>query len=297
MSQPNGTNPPFHYNVQEVPNHFSYESHVPQLDRHSAQPWFTGSRSVQHNVRSPSTSVMSTATAPVPRRLRFYQDDMPQLNDPIDPNLQDLQLAGMLAPISHVPRNNYSSIAHNFQDDPWNPLHMRNSSTVDACISPNHANATFRSYRNGPGSIGSAAPVSDSGYHTQSVVSNDQTRGDKPGFSLGVGIHTGNLPSQIAASEVPATIQVLSDQRSHLSSQSGRNRTRSKEIKCQECGDILKCMSDFKCVLHCLSVRKHADVSWLENTNSSMQSLGDVTNRDASERNEDSPPSTISIGI
>jgi hypothetical protein len=248
MSHSNGSIPHFHYNVQEVPNQYNFDSQLPQLSNNSAQPWFSSnSRSVQHNVRSPSTSVMSTATAPVQHRSRFCHNDVSQLDDPIDPNLPNM--SGLLTPTSHALRNNYSPIARSFQDDSWNPLHLRNAGLVDACAPSHHANASFGAYRNGPGSVGSAAPVSDSGYQTQSVISNDQTRNDKPGLPLGVTFHGGNLPGQLTANDAPGTVQVLSDQRSQLSSQSGHSRIRSKQFKCPQCGDISKCKSDFKCVL------------------------------------------------
>ena len=209
----------------------------------------SGPRSVQHNMPSPSTSVRSAVTAPAQTffdRSGFQQSNIASVESRIDPSLPGLDMH--LAPSGHVARTNYN-IERSYHEDSWNPLHLRNSSVGDGRMPHHQANASFKPFRTGPGSVGSAAPVSDSGFYSQSAVSNDASR-----------LHQSRVPSCLTQqapsmnvrstpSEALDKVRVPSDQRSQISHISSRNGKQGNELECRECHEISKCKSDYKCVL------------------------------------------------
>ncbi|KAH8732852.1 hypothetical protein GQ44DRAFT_696544 [Phaeosphaeriaceae sp. PMI808] len=250
MSQSNRSYPPFNLTVQEpAQQQFAFASQDLQLNNHTSQQWPSpGSRSVQNNMPSPSTSVRSVVTAPTPRayhRGNFHQATISpvSVDSRVDPSLLALD---MLAPPGMSPRNNYNPIDPSYHNDSWNPYHLRNSNTNHDKTSLNHTNPNFKTFRTGPESVSSAAPISDSGFYSQSVMSHDAARPDQPGVPSSFSQRVVNLNIQSLPSEASGMIRVHSDQRSQISRASSRSGREDNQLKCQDCNEISKCNSDYR---------------------------------------------------
>jgi hypothetical protein len=251
MSQPNRSFPPFSYNIQEAPNQQKFGHQESHQGDYNLQQWFPPRpRSVQCKLPSPSTTVRSTATGPAQRpfdRSAFHQAHVLPLEDPIDPGLHDM--SSLLTPNAYVSRSSYNPIARSFDDESWNPYHLRNGSTGDVRTPTSPANASFKAYRSGPRSAGSAAPRSDSGYHTQSVMSSDLSRIEQSYLPSSLRLHIGNVNVQSTSSEAPRMMRVHSGQRPQINSRNGQTGTQDNDLRCAECNEVSKCRSDYKCVL------------------------------------------------
>jgi hypothetical protein len=257
MSQTNGRIPPFNFNVQQ----YMFDSGAPRPNNNGPQQWLLAGqrsrpRSVQHNLPSPSTSVRSTVTAPARSydRSSFVQPNLASVNERIDPNLLGLEYS--LPSPGQAARNNYNPIDRNYHEGPWDPYHLRNS---DDESSVNQPSTNFKNYRHGPGSIGSAAPISDSGFWTQSVVSHEPGRLEQSYMSSSLSQQVDKLKVRSLTSEAPRMTRVPSDQRSQLSLVSSRSGYRDKPLKCQICGDESKCKSDYKYVVCYSMAQCYAD--------------------------------------
>lgn len=243
MSQLNGQHPAFEFVVDEPPG--LQHPLATQLLQQDLQQWtFPRPRSVQNNVPSPTASVRSTRTASSQKRFEranFPQIDLSQSGgDLIDANT--FELSPYVTSV-HVPQDHYSNNAQGYHADAWNPYNMRSgdSSHNPSRLTP--MNMRVKDCRSGPGSVGSYAPRSDSGYQTQSVLSNE------PGLPAqdlphGVTSQISQLQVGLRGRDEPDVAHMLSDQRSQVSS---RNGNKIKSLLCEKCGEISKCKSDFKC--------------------------------------------------
>jgi len=241
-----GYPPQFNYNVHGPTEQYNSVSRSSYQGSNGSQQWSSmAPRSVQHsNIPSPSASVRSTATTPVSIVRSRPDHRLPgigRVDDNIDPSL--FAVGGYLAPIGHVSQVNYN-IERSLRDGPWNPLSIASPTTGDGHTPLHQASANHRHYRQGPGSTGSvAAPVSDSGYNSQSVVSNDASRMNQSYINRSVGPH-GTFEAPAAAA--PAMARMLSDQRSQDGHLSSRSRQQTSELACSRCSAVMKCRSDLK---------------------------------------------------
>jgi hypothetical protein len=255
MSQSNRRIPPrFKVIVQEPLQPFAFDPHLQQVNNNVAQQWMQSRpRSVQHNMPSPSNSVRSAVTAPVQRpfdRSNFHPGNIATVDNRNDSSLLGID---MLAPTGHVTRNAYHPLDRHYHEESWNPYHLRNSSTGNDQTSFNQSNASFKSIRTGPGSTGSIAPISDSGFYSQSVVSHETGRVDQPAVPCNLTQQINNMKVRSTTSEAPRVIRVHSDQRSQISQASSQSGIEDNHLKCRECNKVLKCRSDYKYASFCPS--------------------------------------------
>jgi hypothetical protein len=234
--------------VQEPPEQF-YGAPVIHPRSDASQSWMQPRpRSAQPNVRSPVPSIRSTGTAPGQQR-SFDTSGFPQGNAVLLDNRPHHDLLGMdmLAPPGHDLQT-FSPVPQNFNEESWNIFNLRTKGAYNDRTSYNH-NGTLRPFVHGPGSVGSAAPRSDSGYNSQSVVSHDAGRMDHSGshFNLTQQIGDSHIHARTSEAEVPM-IRVPSVQRSQVSRISSRSGDRGNPLECQVCGNTSKCNSDLKYV-------------------------------------------------
>jgi hypothetical protein len=134
------------------------------------EPW-----SAKPNTPSPKTSVSLVVPAPADRSSdcsNFRVGNVATVDNRKDSSLLGID---MLAPAGHVTRNAYHPLDRHYHEESWNPYHLRNSNIGNDQTSFNQSNASFKSIRTGPGSH-SIAPISDSGFYSQSVVSHETGR-------------------------------------------------------------------------------------------------------------------------
>lgn len=252
MSQSNRTFPPDFSLIVQGPQQYAYNDLAQQRSNNIQQSWMQPrSRSVQLNVPSPVASVRSTATVPVQQRSfdrsGFFQSNAASVHHGPE---SDLLGMGMLAPSGHVVRNSYSPIARNYNDESWNPFNLRTSDTSDDQTSFIQGSGNLTSFRQGPGSVGSAAHISDSGFYSQSAVSHEAGRMDRTGVNHSLSQQVGNLKVRASTSETATMRRTHSDQRSQISHASSRSGKPDQSLTCTACGDVSKCNSDYKCVPH-----------------------------------------------
>lgn len=234
-----GYPPPFRYSVQGPQQQFDSVSQASHQSNHGSQRWGSmAPRIVQHGkLPSPSVSVRSARSAPVRNPHDRISYRRPQVDDNIDPSLSEV---GLLGQPGQIPQANFN-FERSRGDDPWTPLHLLNPG--DGRFPSHQANVNYGQYNRGPGSVGSAAaPVSDSGYHSQSAISTDPTsqrQNDAPQGTLR------RLDVQAQVINAPEMVCVLSDQRSQLSNRS-RDGQHLNELTCPKCSVVSKCRSDFK---------------------------------------------------
>jgi hypothetical protein len=232
--------PQFNFNVHGPAEH-NYVTRPSHQSRNGPQQWAPPRIVQHHNLPSPSASVRSAATTPVRNVRNHITYRLPSIEDNIDPSLS--AMGGHLAPPGHVSQANYN-IERSSHDEPWTPLHLITSATGDGRNSPHQAHTSYKHFRQGPGSAGSvAAPVSDSGYNSQSVVSTDVSRLNQSYANQGAG-QRGNIDGSVAAP--PGMIRVLPDQRSQHSRFSSRSGQQINELACPQCSAVMKCRSDYK---------------------------------------------------
>jgi hypothetical protein len=250
MSQPNNNFPhPFELVVQEHIPSYAF-NHSAQQTSNNTPPWIQSRpRSVQNNMSSPSPSVRSTVTAPLQKsfdQTSFHHTNIAIVDNRNDPSLLSMD---MLAPSGHVARSMYNPLDRHYHDESWNPYHLRNSGTNDDRTRLHQSNGGFKSHRaGGPGSMSSVAPISDSGFYSQSVVSHDTGHRDQSGMHCGLTQQVGNLNVRSTISEAPGMVRMHSDQRSHFSQASSQSGSPHNALQCRDCDKILKCNSDYKCV-------------------------------------------------
>ena len=131
----------------------------------------------------------------------------------------------------------------------WSPYNMRLSQSGSSHDLSPRSNVNFQ-FPWSPGSdVDSQALPSDEGYvsrNTKSVISNDPDHLHQE-LSASFMSDINNMNVESATSEAPTMSRMPSDQRSHVSSRSGRSRSK-KDFPCYECSEVLKCNSEFKCV-------------------------------------------------
>ncbi|KAH7076763.1 hypothetical protein BKA63DRAFT_289270 [Paraphoma chrysanthemicola] len=244
MAQANRGIPRFNINVQQYP----FDAGLSQPSINDPQQWVppvqrSGPRSVQHNLPSPSVSTRSAATAPARwhNHSSLLQPNIASASGRSDPNLLGLEYS--LPSPSHAGSSNYDPLGRSCHEAPWDPYHLR---TSDDESSVNQHNASFKNYRNGPGSIGSIVPPSDSGFWTQSVVSHEPSRLDQSYVSSNLTQHVDKLKVRSVASEVPPMARVSPDQRSQISQLSSRSGNPGQSLKCNMCDEESRCKSDYK---------------------------------------------------
>lgn len=225
---------------------YRYDSRAPCLNNDGSPPWMgSQTRSLQLRMPSPAASVRSAVTAPAQPFL-----DRPNAHHPNKTPMEhgtNSSLTGLdvhLAPSGHAARAHFN-IERSFQDDSWSALHLRNSNAGDGRISIHDASMGFKSFHAGPGSVGSAAPVSDSGFFSQSAFSTDAGRINRPRLPSSLARSRSSMNVMSTQGDGSGLIHMHSDQKSQISS---RNEKRASELQCQDCQEILKCKSDFKCV-------------------------------------------------
>jgi hypothetical protein len=234
--------------VQGSPQQNAYNLYVQQANNNVQQQWPSRPQSVQPNMPSPSSSVRSTRTAPV-QRPPYRSGCYPGNEVPIgDRNNTSLLGIDELALPGQVSQSTWNSLDPSYHQEAWGPLNLRNSNTSEVRNSLNPKNGSHRTYRIGPGSIGSVAPVSDSGFFSNSAVSYDAGRMDHSGVSHNLTQQIGHMNIQPTTSEAPRLRRMHSDQRSQVSRISGRSGIDDESLKCLECPKISKCRSDHKYV-------------------------------------------------
>jgi hypothetical protein len=241
MSQMNQGYPQFNFSLHGPAEQYNSVSRAEHQSRNGSQQW-APPRSVQHhNLPSPAASVRSAATSPVRNVRNHTSYHLPRIEDNIDPSLP--AMGGHLAPPGHVSQANYN-IERSSHDEPWTPLHLITSATGDGRNSRHQASTTYKHFRRGPSSAGSvAAPVSDSGYNSQSVISTDASRLNQSYAIQGSGQRV-NIDGSMTAP--PGMVRVLSDQRSQHSRFSSRSGQQINELACPQCPMVMKCRSDYK---------------------------------------------------
>lgn len=140
-------------------------------------------------------------------------------------------------------------------DEPWSSVRMRNSNVAAARPAFSQSSMNYGPYREHPGSD---IDKSDSGYYThrpQSVISNEPGRVDQE-LPTEMTFNVGNMSVNSAPSE-PTEVYPISDQASQYSSRSASQP--KTHFKCSKCKEIMKCPSDFKCVLHVSPLWTRAD--------------------------------------
>jgi hypothetical protein len=192
------------------------------------------------------------------RRLGHNSSRFPRGNAVALDNRSNHDLFGidMLAPPGHAIRS-FSPIPQNFNQESWNIFNLRAKGVDNDRTAFDHSNGHFRYLGHGPGSIGSAAPRSDSGYNSQSVISHDAGRMEQIGSHCGLSQQVISSNARSITTEAPPMIRIPSDQRSHASHISSRSETHGNPLECRVCGVVSKCNSDLKYVpnscliIHC----------------------------------------------
>lgn len=246
MAQTSRNFPLFNFSVEGPAEQLNFTPQASHPSRNGSQPWMPRApRSVQYNIPSPSTSVRSTVTAPAESfydRSKYHQSNAGPVESRIDPSLPGMEMH--LVPPGQT---NYN-IARSFHEDSWNPLHMRTSGNSHGGTPLHQSSTNYKSFGPGPGSVGSAAPVSDSGFYSQSAVSSDPSRLHQPRVPQGASRPIGSVDARSTRSDAPNMARVPSDQRSQISRVSSRSGKHVNELECQKCHETMKCKSDYKCV-------------------------------------------------
>ncbi|KAH7379219.1 hypothetical protein DE146DRAFT_626272 [Phaeosphaeria sp. MPI-PUGE-AT-0046c] len=247
MSQVNrGYQPNFNLIVQEHGDQFAYDGLIQQPANNISQQWMQQrSRSVQLNMPSPVNSVVSPMAFPSQQRRSFdgssfHQNPRVSSNDRSHPDLLGLD---MLAPSVSVAQNTYSPVSRDYNEESWNPLNLRTSDTGSAF---HHDSGSMRSFRHGPGSVGNAAPRSDSGFYSHSVMSHDATCVDRSPIKCSSAQQLGDIASYHTPTGTQQMLRVPSDQQSHVSHTSSHSGSTDNPLKCRVCGQVSKCKSDDK---------------------------------------------------
>lgn len=264
MSPSNGSFPSFNYSIQGPTDQFNFNPRASHPGSHGSQQQMMRVRSAQYNaVPSPSPSVRSAVTAPAQAQHiyeppSYHPTRRGVIDDRIDPSL--LGVGAHQVPPAHVAQTNYN-IERSMRDEAWNPLHLTSGRQSNGRPSLLPPDTNHKHFRMGSGSVGSAAPVSDSGidsgFYSQSVVSTDASRFHQPRKSHGNDQQVGGLNVRPARSEVPHMVRVPSDRRSHASRASSTSGKPVNELICPrpECGEIMKCNSDLKYAIAPSSLR------------------------------------------
>lgn len=193
------------------------------------------SRSSHYSVPSPSASMISSGVNPLTNSfdsVSFSQPGFLSSELPVDPRLDELSFG------SHSGRASPSTFTPNVE--PWGPHNLRNSSMQH--LSPHVA---YNRFSNGPGSVGKhSAPRSDSGYQSQSAISNEYGVYNPDSQHVMSQVNSQHRGS-VALAEPSSQPQISSDQRSQVRS---RNGPQDNDLKCSTCNETSKCKSDHKCV-------------------------------------------------
>lgn len=240
----------FSFVVQEPSDQYSYGDPALRNANDVAQQWMQRPQSTQPRMRSPATSVRSTARAPVQQRPfdnPYFptQGNATSSNNGPDHALLDID---MLAPPGHANQSFSPIHRHMSNDESWNSLNLRNEGVYSNRSSFGHGDGSLRPYGQGPGSVGSAAPRSDSGYNSQSVLSHDAGRMESQRPLFGLIQQIDDLSTHSTPAEATPMTRVASDQRSQVSRLSNRSSHRGNHLKCDTCGWVSKCNSDLKYV-------------------------------------------------
>ncbi|KAH5065275.1 hypothetical protein HBI26_200150 [Parastagonospora nodorum] len=242
------THQDFNFVVQEPSDQYSYGASALRNINGVSQPWMQRPRSAHHHMRSPATSVRSTATAPVHQRHFDNSNFPPQGNaSPLNSRPDhDLLAFDMLGPPGHDNQSFSPMHRHTSNEESWNSLNLRNGGAYSNRTSFDHGDGSLRPYGQGPISVGSAAPRSDSGYNSQSVISHDTGRIELQCPQFGLIQQIDDLSTHSAPADATPMTRMPSDQKSRTSRISNRSINRGNPLKCDVCGCVSKCNSDLK---------------------------------------------------
>ncbi|KAF1940248.1 hypothetical protein EJ02DRAFT_350471 [Clathrospora elynae] len=188
---------------------------------------------------SPSTSTRTSRAAPnlgPSDRTGYHQTYLSPIDGGISPDVANN--VSLLAP-GYI--SQYDAIERSFQEQPWSPHNPRLSSAGGSRSPLGQSNVNYGSYRG----LGGHVSPSDEGYYSQmaqSVLSNEPGPANQELPSI-ILRKNDNLNVDSVTDEAPSMSRRRSDQRSQVSSRSGKS---SKQLQCSECPEILKCNSDHK---------------------------------------------------
>jgi hypothetical protein len=269
MSHSSNSFPPnFSLVVQEPTQQFRCDATAQQTSNDIPQRWRQSRpRSVQLNVPSPTASVRSAVTAPVYQRSfdrsELQQSNVAPLNNRPNPDLLGMEL---LTPSGHAGRSGYSLLTTNYNEESWNPFNLRTSGVGDNTSPLNQSNLSLKSFRHGPESLASVAPISDSGFYSQSVISHDASHMDQPRLQWNLAQQVDPRNVRSITSEAPRMVHTHSDHRSQFSRTSSHSGYEGDPLTCSTCGEVSKCNSDYKFVVP--SIWQSTLLTWLlGNTN------------------------------
>jgi len=256
MSHIHRSHQDFNFVVQGPSDQYSYGAPALPNVNNVSQSWMQRPQSAQPRVRSPATSVRSTARAPV-QQTPFDNSYFPTQGNTTSSNNgpdHDLLDIAMLAPPGHDNQSFSPVHRHLSNEESWNSLNLRNAGVYSNRSS---FDGNLRPYGQGPGSVGSAAPRSDSGYNSQSVGSHDAGRMEPQRTQFGLTQQIDDMSTHSTPADTIPMMRVPSDQRSHTSRISSRSSNRGNHLKCETCGWVSKCNSDLKYVSQNTHVLHH----------------------------------------
>lgn len=214
---------------------------------------------------SPTDTALSHWTAPLPQQADHVHARIPkqinrQINQQhgnIDPRLQGLNpyLAAPMqksrSVVQQAPESSASPLARwsRQNDQPWTPLRLgMRASHMNSDQANFHQQDNYSQLRQGPFSDnGSNVARSDSGYHTQSILSVDPGRADQE-LSQDIMSRARNLHVDCSPTESQAMARRPSSHGS-ISQYSGRGH-KQQQFPCEDpdCDVVLKCQSEHKYV-------------------------------------------------
>lgn len=225
----------------------------------------SGAKTAIKSVPSPTDTALSHWTAPLPRQANHVNARIPrqinrqisQQHGKIDPRLQGLNpylASPMQRPrsvVQQAPEPSASPIARwrHQSDQPWTPLGLGMREThINSEQANFHQQDNYGPYRQGPCSDnGSNVARSDSGYHTQSILSIDPGRTDQE-LSQDIMSSARNLNVDCLPTESRAMARRPSSHGS-VSQYSSRSH-KQQQFPCDDpdCDVVLKCQSEHKYV-------------------------------------------------
>lgn len=233
MAQPRQQAPEYRVSVQSPDSAYG-----PQLLEPQHGPYHvTASRSRRshYSVPSPNSSMISSNPVPLTRPFdstSFSQPGYLPSELPVDPRLDELSFGS---------QSGRASPSFNPNVEPWGPHNLRNNFVQ--LLSPHVA---YNRYPNGPGSAGKhSAPRSDSGYQSQSAISNEYGVYNADSQQTVMSRVNSQHRNSVTLVQAPLQPPIPLDQRSQVSS---RDEPHDKSLVCSICGNSCKCKSDYKCV-------------------------------------------------
>lgn len=247
---PNGGYRRPYINLSE--SRYQCNSQIPYLHIETvpAEPWQSSRRprSAQDGrSRRPSSPASVNTVGNIPHLRGLNRMNYPQNLSPVDSGIGfDMPRDPSLLDPHYVPPY-YDASPSRAPEPAWSPFNLRNPQAGGSHGPLRQPNMDFR-FTGGPRSdVDSQALLSDEGYfsrNTQSVMSNEPAHVNQE-LPANFMSNINNMRVESVASEAPTMSRMPSDQRSFVSSRSGKSR---KEHTCPLCQEVLKCNSEFKFV-------------------------------------------------